>query len=165
MNTSVLKESIKILFEVMNKLQTEYKSYNKKFTLDGRLVGDLGEIVCAEHYGIELFDKVEPIYDGFEKATNKKVQIKTTFHNSLGFPCDRTHIPDYYLGIKLYEDGTFEEIFNGKGQYIFDKLLKDNKPTSNGLFTISIDRLKKLNQTVDIKDRIGDCLISGRQTI
>lgn len=165
MNTTILKDSIKNLFEVMNTLQAEYKSYNKKFTLDGRLVGDLGEIVCAEHYGIELFDKVEPIYDGIIKGTSKKVQIKTTFHDALTFPCNKEHIPEYYLGIKLYEDGTFEEIFNGKGQYIFDELLKNKKATSNGLFSISINQLKKLNQSVESKDRVGKKFLSGKVEI
>lgn len=165
MNTTILKDSIKNLFEVMNTLQSEYKSYNKKFTLDGRLVGDLGEIVCAEHYGIELFDKVEPIYDGYEKKSNRKVQIKTTFHDSLTFPCNTAHIPDYYLGIKLYEDGTFEEIFNGKGQYIYDALLKNKSTTSNGLFSISINQLKALNQKVETRDRVGGKFISGKQEI
>ena len=109
MSNKILKDSIKKLFAIMNTLQNEYSEYNKKFTLDGRLVGDLGEIVCAEHYGIELFDKVEPIYDGVIKGTTNKVQIKTTFHESLTFPCNKKHIPEYYLGIKLYEDGFLKK--------------------------------------------------------
>ena len=165
MSNNVLKDSIKNLFAIMNTLQNEYSEYNKKFTLDGRLVGDLGEIVCAEHYGIELFDKVEPIYNGVIKGTTNKVQIKTTFHESLTFPCNKKHIPEYYLGIKLYEDGFFEEIYNGKGQDIFDALLATKSPTSNGLFSISIDQLRKLNLAVKLENRVGGKSFSGKQEI
>ena len=162
MKKNILKDSIKTLFTVMNNLQSEFKYYNKKFTLDGRLVGDLGEIVCAKHYNIQLYEKVVPIYDGIEIGTNRKVQIKSTFHDSLTFPCNKNHIPDFYIGIKLYEDGSFEEIYNGKGKIIFDTLLAKRKTTSTGLFTVSIKQLRRLNLTIKAEDKIGKNMISGK---
>lgn len=164
MDNDKIKQSIKDLFSIMNNLREAYKDTNKKFTLDGRLVGDIGEVICANHYDIELFKTVKPKHDGEQRGSKKLVQIKSTFHDYLGFPCDQNEIPDYYLGIKLYEDGTFEEIYNGKGQFIYDELLKNRKKTKNSIFTVSIKQLKELNKQVKLADRIGQS-ISGKQEI
>jgi hypothetical protein len=42
---------------------------------------------------------------------------RRTFKDSLTFKT----VPDYYLGFKLYPDGTHEEIFNGPGKIILDR--------------------------------------------
>jgi len=45
---------------------------------------------------------------------------------SLTFPVN--HTPDYYLGIKINDNGTFKEIFNGPGKVIAESI-KNRKPT------------------------------------
>ena len=82
----------------------------------------------------------------------KKVQIKTTMKSSLTFPCD--HTPDYYLGIKIFPDGTYEEIFNGSGN-IARKGILNRKPAKNNLHSISLSALRTLNDTVPENDRIA----------
>ncbi len=86
----------------------------KKFTLDGRLVGDIGEVIAESIYDIKIFDKNMPYYDAKANYSELNIQIKSTFKESLTF----THNPDYYIGIKLNKDGRFEEIYNGPGRYI-----------------------------------------------
>ena len=123
----------------------------KEFTLDGRLVGDIGEVLASQKYKLSLKPGLLAHYDA-ETDDGRKVQIKTTMKYALTFPAD--HVPDYYLGIKVHSTGDVEEIFNGPGLTIAD-LLKNRKRPKNNLYNISINRLKKLNAIVDNKERIA----------
>lgn len=53
----MIKDKIRELIKIVGELKDKYPQ--KEFTLDGRLVGDLGEIIVEENYQIKLFDKVE----------------------------------------------------------------------------------------------------------
>ena len=80
-----LRENIESLFKIIEDLQSNYP--NKMFTLDGRLVGDIGEILVQENYNVKLYSKLKRKYDGLD-SFNSKIQIKSTFKYSLSFPCD-----------------------------------------------------------------------------
>jgi hypothetical protein len=125
----------------------------KRFTIDGRLVGDLGEVIVKQNYDIELFEKVVAKYDG-KDAFGRNVQIKATFHDTLGFPCKYKDVPDFYIGIKIFNDGAFEEIYNGPGKYIWE-LIRDRKYTKNSLHAISVNTLDKINTALNRIDRIS----------
>ena len=56
-----IPEAIKQLRQVVKQLQDAYPK--KKFTLDGRLVGDLGEILAQFEYDIELNDALQKHHD------------------------------------------------------------------------------------------------------
>lgn len=99
------REAIAKLLIIVDELRKTYPY--KKFTLDGRLVGDLGEVIVKQNYDIELFEKVVAKYDG-KDTFGRNVQIKATFQDTLGFPCKYEDVPDYYIGIKIFNDGTFE---------------------------------------------------------
>lgn len=143
-----IKKAIIELLQIVKCLKNEYP--HKEFTLDGRLVGDIGEVLAETYYDIKLFDKINPHYDGIS-SDGRKVQIKATMKNALNFPAD--HVPDYYLGIKILNNGSTEEIFNGPGLVIWD-ILKHRKKPKNNLYRIDINRLMKLDSTIDSKDRI-----------
>lgn len=140
--------AIKRLLNIVKQLQQTFPK--KRFTLDGRLVGDLGEILAEQYYCLKLFKNLEKFHDG-ETSNGRKVQIKATMVNSLTFPVD--HIPDYYLGIKILTDGQIIEVFNGPGRMIH-KLIKNRKPTKNNLHSITISTLKNLNDSVPKGERI-----------
>jgi hypothetical protein len=123
---------------------------SKKFTLDGRLVGDLGEVLAEEFYQIKLFEKIEHRYDA-KTRSGKKIQIKTTFKKTLGFPT--RHTPDLFLGLKINSDGSFYEIYNGPGKYI-KKLIAKRKEPYQRLHNISIERLAAISDKILAKDRI-----------
>ena len=126
-------------------MQIDYPK--KKFTLDGRLVGDIGEILAEQLYDLILLDGLQEKYDAV--SDGKLVQIKTTMKNTLGFG----DIPDYYLGLKVDENGKVEEIYNGPGLMIWN-IIKRKKRPKNYFFSINISRLKKLNSSVSKKDKI-----------
>jgi len=142
-------EEIIELLSIIKQLQKKYK--NRKFTLDGRLVGDIGEIIVEQNYNVILFEKQAKMYDGY--SNNRKVQIKTTLKDKLTFPYGINNVPDYYIGIKLYENGSFEEIYNGPGKNIY-KILENRKRPNNGYFSISISTLKKENLKISDYNKI-----------
>jgi len=146
----MIKDSIAKLLSIVKELKTEYPL--KEFTLDGRLVGDIGEVLAEETYQIKLLPGLAKHYDAIcTDGTKRKVQIKATMKQSLTFPCN--HIPDYYLGIRITSEGKIEEVFNGPGKIIGDKLVHKKWPKT-GMYTVAINSLKKLNEQVPTELRI-----------
>jgi len=113
-DNEIIKEALAKIFDGINQLRSALPI--KEFTIDGRLVGDIGEVLVQRDYDVTLYDKLVEGYDG-KTSDGRLVQIKATFKNSLTF----TKIPDYYLGIRINEDGTYVEIFNGPGKVIEDR--------------------------------------------
>lgn len=144
-----IKIAVKSMLKIVDELRKTYPK--RKFTLDGRLVGDLGEILVEQSYDVNLYKNIKAKYDG-ETPDGKKVQIKTTMQDSLTFPAD--FIPDFYIGIKIKLDGTFYEIYNGPGELIF-QLIKDRVRPTNNLHNIPINRLIGLNNQVEQSKKIG----------
>ena len=122
----------------------------KRFTLDGRLVGDIGEVLVADTYDVELFEDIKKHHDGVT-SDGRRVQIKATMKDALTFPAD--HVPDYYIGVKVGSDGTFVEVFNGPGE-IAREAVKDRKITKTNLHSVGLTALRKLQERVLAKDRI-----------
>ena len=105
-----IQDAVKDLLRIVAQLQATYPK--KRFTLDGRLIGDLGETLVEGAYDVEIFEGLEKHHDG-KSSDGRLVQIKATMQRALTFPGD--HVPDYYLRIQIHRDGTFSEIFNGPG--------------------------------------------------
>ncbi len=135
---------------MINSVPLKKKYPQKNFTLDGRLVGDLGGILVEEKYNINLDENSKAKNYG-KTSDDKDVQIKTTMQGILTFPTEA--IPDYYIGIKINKDGSFEEIYNGPGQLIY-QIIKHKAKPSNKLYNIPIDKLRELNSQVDLSKKI-----------
>lgn len=144
---TTIKDSLALIFEGIARLQTEFRS--RKFTIDGRLVGDIGEVVAELDYDIQLDGVSRPGHDA-QTSDGRQVQIKATFKDSLTF----RKCPDYYLGFKLNPDGTYEEVFNGPGRILLDRY-KTRKGIGVQLLSFPVGELRKLSQLVDPKDRIA----------
>jgi len=142
----IIKDSLDKIFSGIKQLKDALPS--KKFTIDGRLVGDIGEAIVQRDYDLTLYDGLAKDYDG-ETPCGKKVQIKATFKHSLTFK----KVSDYYLGIKIYEDGTYEEIFNGPGQIIAEEY-GHRKRFGKDLLSLPNKRLLELSETVPDEQRI-----------
>ena len=109
-----IRDSLAKIFEGIKQLRIAFPL--KEFTIDGRLVGDIGEAIVQRDYDVELYTTLVEGYDGIT-SDGKRVQIKATFKDLLTFK----KTPDYYIGIKINEDGPYKEIFNGPGQLIEEK--------------------------------------------
>ena len=145
-----IPEAVKQLLSIVEQLRDAYKDQNKQFTLDGRLVGDIGEVLAEEAYEIKLFEDLQKHHDA-TCSDGRLVQIKATMKDSLTFPVD--HIPDYYIGIKIHSNGTFTEVFNGPGAVAWEAV-KNRKATKTNLHSVSTSALSKLSATVAESDRI-----------
>ena len=110
----VIENALKQIFRGIAELKAALPS--KEFTIDGRLVGDIGEALVQRDYDVNLHDTLAKDYDG-ETSSGQKVQIKATFKEHLTFK----KVPDFYLGIKIHENGSYDEIFNGPGELIARK--------------------------------------------
>ena len=122
----------------------------KKFTLDGRLVGDIGEVLVEDAYDLVLYEDVKKHHDA-ECSDGRLVQIKATMKKNLTFPAD--HVPNYYLGVQVKPDGAFSEVFNGPGAVAWEAVKNRCSPKTN-LHSISVSALKKLQKKVRPEDRI-----------
>ena len=121
---------------------------HRRFTIDGRLVGDIGEVVAELEYDLEIDTVSQELHDGTTRD-GRRVQVKATFKDSLTFKTT----PDYYLGLKFYEDGSFEEIFNGPGSVI-EEAFGHRVGFGKQLLSFPNSRLCKLSANVAEENRV-----------
>ena len=141
-----ITEALALIFQGIARLKETFP--NREFTIDGRLVGDIGEVVAARDYDVILNEGSQPKHDGMT-SDGRCVQVKATFKDQLTFKT----VPDYYLGFKLSADGNYEEVFNGPGRLIRD-LFKHRKGIGTQLLSFPISELRRLSRSVPIHERI-----------
>jgi len=139
-------KEINELLAVTKSLRLKYKKHGKQFTLDGKLVGDIGEVLAAEKYGLQLLGENERVHDAREEATGRLVQIKSTFKGYCYFPFGEP--PEMYLCLQLDNEGGVSEIFNGPGAYVKEHYIeKDNiQPYKSSYYTLSKSKLMRLSE-------------------
>lgn len=147
MNESInnLKNNIEQLISIVNDLEKTFPG--KRFTLDGHLLGSIGEVFARYYYGIDLYlnDNSHKCHDG--KKNGKEIQIKITQGNSV----DINDIPDYLIVLFLKKDECeVYEVYNGPGKVILNGANK----TKNGWYSRTLNKLYDYNKEVNDKDRI-----------
>lgn len=142
----VIADGLASIFSGIEHLKRAFPK--KRFTIDGRLVGDIGEVIASSDFDIELFDHQVPGHDGYT-SDDRLVQIKATFKKSLTFSV----VPDYYLGLKLNEDGSYEVVYNGPGEPIAQRYAH-RKGIGKQLLSFPISELRKLSAEVKECERI-----------
>lgn len=148
-------QEIKQLLEITKKLRTQY---GRSFSLDGRLVGDIGEVLAAEKYGLELLTENSYKHDAKELATGRMVQIKSSFRNYCYFPHGDAKLPDYFLSVNILENGELEELYNGPGHFIVEHYIKKNnlKHYKESYYSLAKGVLRELNKQVPIDEKIKE---------
>jgi len=141
-----IKEALTLIFRGIGILKSQFPT--KAFTIDGRLVGDIGEIITSLEYDLTLYKAQAATHDG-ETSDGRKVQVKATFKDKLTM----TAIPELYLGLQLSEDGTYREIFNGPGSVIA-KQFSHRKGLGKKQLSFSVATLAQLSKTVDSRQRV-----------
>jgi hypothetical protein len=144
---AIITGALNLIFEGIAQLKDAFPG--KAFTIDGRLVGDIGEIIAAHDYDIQLYNVLQAGHDG-QTSEGRRVQIKATFKDSLTF----SSTPDYYLGFKLYKDGKYEEVYNGPGKAICERY-SHRKGIGKTLLSFPIKELRKLSSAVKQQDRVA----------
>jgi hypothetical protein len=141
-----ITEALALIFEGIAKLKERFPE--KAFTIDGRLVGDIGEVLAALEYDITLYDVQRPAHDG-ETPDGRKVQVKATFKDKLTM----TSVPEFYLGLKLSEDGAHREVYNGPGILIAEAF-SHRAGLGEKQLSFSIAALEKLSMSVAAPQRV-----------
>ena len=144
----MLSDKIKELYKITNELESSYPG--RKFTIDGHLVGSIGEVIVAEHYGLKLLPNSTETHDAVS-ADGKHVQIKSTQINRIAISSE----PNYLIVVKLFSDGSWEEVYNGPGKPVWDNAGKIQK---NGQCPVSLSKLRSLINSVNNKDAIARVL-------
>ncbi len=102
---------------IVSELEARYPE--RHFTLDGHLIGSIGEIMAAYHYGIELHKASSKTHDGI--VDGREVQIKITQQENIAINDN----PEYLLVLYMSKTGDVYEVYNGPGKEPWD--------TSNGV--------------------------------
>ncbi|MEW6023623.1 MAG: hypothetical protein AB1807_15955 [Pseudomonadota bacterium] len=142
-----LKDGLALVFQGIERLNAAFP--HRRFTVDGRLVGDIGEVIAELDYDLRLDEVSQAIHDG-TTSDGRRVQVKATFGNSLTFKTT----PDYLLGIKLYRDGSYEEIYNGPGLLVYDTFAH-RRGIGTTLLSFPNARLRELSSMVSEGNRVA----------
>ena len=138
-----LKEYVQKLIAIVAEIEREFPE--RHFTLDGHLVGSIGEVMAAYYYGVQLYEASMPVHDG--EVDGRKVQIKISQQDNIVINAE----PDYLLVMYLSKQGKVFEVYNGPGKKPWDSanIRKGYKSRS-----MRVNKLMKLDANVAPEDRI-----------
>jgi hypothetical protein len=119
----------------------------RRFTPDGHLVGSLGVVIAAHHYGLVPLPESTPIHDA-TSITGRLVQIKATQVGVVGLSAEPVHL----LVLLLSREGVAEEVFNGPGSIAWNCTGPMQK---NGQRPISLAHLRRLMNDVPVEERLA----------
>jgi len=145
-----LPPSILPLIKARNDLKAHYSDVDLNFTLDGNLVGDLGEAVAADLFGLKLMGRSNEGIDGFA-PDGRSVQVKAsgTRRGAL-FRLVET-CADHLLFFHFhYEKCVGEVVYNGP-----EEPVKQTLPSHwIGQRSVSVTTFRRLNKFVSDEDRL-----------
>lgn len=131
----------------------------RNFTPDGRMVGDIGEVIASVFYRVNLHNVGRHDWDGTHNSRN--VQIKATSGDDtyLKEPPKDGFADGLLMVFKIdRETGEYDLIYNGDIQRVWDAL--NNVSTDRtGSKMISLNRLRELQKSVHPEDIIPEQLI------
>ncbi len=105
---SLIRKKVRKMIDIVAELEKEFPG--RHFTLDGHLVGSIGEVMAAYYYGIELYKASAEKHDGV--VDDREVQIKITQQDNIVI----NEEPDYLLVLYLTKRGDVYEVYNGRGK-------------------------------------------------
>ncbi len=113
-----LPARIKALYEAARAFGAEHPTHS--FTIDGKIVGDIGEVIAMEVFGLIPLRGNSKDHD-MKTVEGKLVQVKATFRkpasHAVGLGLTKRSF-EHLLVIEFGDDGRYEVLFNGPGAYI-----------------------------------------------
>jgi hypothetical protein len=113
--------------------------------LGGQLVGSLGEVLAAHHYGLTLLPASAQAHDAVT-PDGRHVQITATQVTSVG----RRGRCDFLLVLMLDAEGGFDEVYNRPGGPVLEKAGR-----KQSIGQRAIGKLRKLEEGVKPAHRIS----------
>jgi hypothetical protein len=143
-NIERVPDLVRRLYALVSEFETCFPG--RPFTPDGHLVGSLGEVLAAHQYGLKLLPCSAEVHDA--RADGEKlVQIKATQGSSVALRSE----PQHLLVLRILQDGTTEESYNGPGALAWAHV---GPPQKNGQRSISLSKLRRLMEQVSPDDRL-----------
>ena len=141
MNHRKVRQLIQELFKISNQLEAELPG--RGLMPAGQQLGNLGELLIADRFGLELASPMQKAIDA-HTADGTKVQIKTTTTRAAGIPLGHEQPGDdvYLLAGLLNANGTCDVIFNGPMVLAWE--IRQPTPKSGGVAFVSKGPLKRL---------------------
>ncbi len=118
----------------------------RKFTLDGHLVGSVGEVVAAYIFDLDLFTASTIGHDA-QSQDGRNVEIKLTQRSSVGI----RHEPEHLIALHRPKGGPVRVVYNGPGALAWENA---GRIQSNGQRAISLRKLDSLHREVPDKQRL-----------
>lgn len=139
----IVQHKIQTLFQIVTELENEFPG--RSFTIDGHLLGSIGEVLAAYYYGIDLYKSSAEKHDG--EIKKRKVQIKITQQDNVLISAE----PDYLLVLYLAKNGIVYEVYNGPGKEPWNSA---SKKDSHNYCHMRVNKLMKLDAMVPDEKRI-----------
>lgn len=138
-----VKLQVQKLIEIVNNLEHDFPG--RHFTLDGHLVGSIGEVMAAYYYGVELYAASTVAHDG--EVDGRQVQIKISQQDNIVI----NHEPEYLIVLYLNKSGDIYEVYNGPGKAPWNSA---SKVDSHNNRHMRVNKLMELDQEVPEELRI-----------
>lgn len=125
----------------------------RKFTLDGHLVGSIGEVWAEHLFGLEPLKASTERHDArAPKPDGRLVQVKaTTGNKTVAISSEPQHLIVLRL---LPEGGTPEVVYNGPGADAW-ALVRDTVPSGGrNQRPLSLTKLRRLQATIPQEQRL-----------
>lgn len=139
-----IREAVKSLQEIRTRLNQHFSDW--KFTLDGNLVGDIGEAYAFAHYDVKKICTGTKDHD-FIASDGKPVQVKMTQRKALGLGLKEPAF-EYLVALYLDSNGEIEVLYNGPGAPVYTRPGKPHRKS------IPTDELRERNKDVNKADRV-----------
>ena len=139
-----LSEKIRALYAIVNDLETAYPG--RRFTLDGHMIGSIGEVIATEAFDLNLLPNSTPEHDA-TACDGRLVQIKATQRDRIALSA----CPEHLLVLRIDGNGSWYVVYNGPGKPAWERAGKIQK---NGQRPISLDALKTLMLEIDSGDQL-----------
>lgn len=120
----------------------------RKFTLDGHLVGSIGEVVAAYIFDLDLNPASTQGHDA-KSADGRDVEIKLTQGSGVAI----RHEPEHLIVLHRPKGGPMRVVFNGPGSIAWSAA---GTMQRNGQRPISLSRLSRLAEIVPADDRLPE---------
>jgi uncharacterized protein DUF6998 len=139
---------IKQLYAARNALRVLFPEL--PFTLDGKLVGDIGEAIALQQFGMERLPEGTEGHD-FRAPDGRLVQVKTTQaispNRGVGLGLTIRSF-EHLIVIQLTETGAYQILYDGPGTLIDEARRHRTTPS------LTVGQLRRLNLKVKDSDRI-----------
>ena len=135
---------LEALYQATDRLEELFPG--RKFTLDGHLVGSVGEVLGAYMFDLDLYRSSNKGHDA-RTSSGRNVEIKLTQGNSVAL----RHEPEHLLVFQRTKRSSVCVVFNGPGLLAWEKA---GKMQSNGQRPISLKKLRQLDASVEQAERL-----------